>query len=149
MGVASIARLTISGTNSIYEMISRLEEHTEEACKEAVEAGAGILADDVRRRLEGNLIGSKYSTGDLLDSFGVTPVRQDANGVYDAKIGFHGYDTKGAPNQLKARVMESGSSKQAKRPFFRPAVNYNRKRVRATMESILNKYLNKNKKGGQ
>ena len=94
-----------------------------------MKAGVSPLADEVRKGLEKNLQGSKYSTGDLLDSLGTTPVGVDKNGVYNAKVGFSGYDRKGVPNALKARAMESGTSRQPKKPFVRPAVNRAKKRV--------------------
>lgn len=47
------------------------------------------------------------------------------------------------PNQLKARVMESGSSTIRKRPFVRPAVNAKRKEAEAAMERVINEEIKK------
>ena len=135
--VSLLARMTIKGLDSTIKMLEQLGEITQETAEYAVYEGASILADDVRKRLEGNLIGSKHTTGDLLDSLGITPIKMDENGVVNAKIGFSGYDRKGTPNLLKARAMESGTSRQRKKPFFRPAVNYNRKKIQEKMGRIV------------
>jgi HK97 gp10 family phage protein len=72
-----------------------------------------------------------------LNSLGITPIRRDSEGDWSAKIGFDGYDKKGVANQLKARVMESGSSKQKKKPFIRPAVNQVKQKATDEMERII------------
>ncbi len=124
-----MAKMTIQGFDEYADKLSKLGSAAPEIAKRAVRAGINPLADEVRKGLEKNLQNSKYSTGDLLDSLGVTPVSVDKNGVYNAKVGFSGYDRKGVPNALKARAMESGTSRQPKKPFVRPAVNRAKKRV--------------------
>jgi len=124
-----MAKMSVSGLDEYIDKLSKLGSKMPEVAKRAVQAGVNPLADEVRKQLEKNLQGSKYSTGDLLDSLGVTPVGVDKNGVYNAKVGFSGYDRKGVPNALKARAMESGTSRQPKKPFMRPAVNRAKKRV--------------------
>ena len=124
-----MAKMSVSGLDEYIDKLSKLGAKMPEVAKRAVQAGVHPLADEVRKQLEKNLQGSKYSTGDLLDSLGVTPVGVDKNGVYNAKVGFSGYDRKGVPNALKARAMESGTSRQPKKPFMRPAVNRAKKRV--------------------
>lgn len=112
-----------------------------ELAKKVVWAGAQPLADEIRKGLESNLQGSKYSEGDLADSLGITPPGVDNNGNTNVKIGFHGYDSKGVANALKARVMESGKSGQAKRPFIRTAVNRSRGKVVQTMQEKLDEEI--------
>lgn len=109
-----------------------------EIAGEAIYEAAKIVADEAKRRLQGVIKGP--STGALVASLGIAKLQETADG-YNVKIGFRGYDHKGVaekvaagtatkfdlvkggtPNLLKARVMESGSSKQKKRPFMRPAV---------------------------
>jgi HK97 gp10 family phage protein len=124
-----MAKMTIQGFDEYADKLSKLGSAAPEIAKRAVRAGINPLADEVRKGLEKNLQNSKYSTGDLLDSLGITPVDVDKNGVYNAKVGFSGYDRKGVPNALKARAMESGTSRQPKKPFMRPAVNRAKKRV--------------------
>ena len=92
-----------------------------EAAEKILNVGLNIAADQVRAELE--RVQSDEATGQLLNSLGTTPIKMDRNGNWNGKVGFHGYDKNGVPNQLKARVMESGTSKRKKRPFIRPALN--------------------------
>ncbi len=138
-----MARMTIKGTDELAIQISRLETMSTEIAKDVVMAGAQPVADEIRKGLEKNLQGSKYSTGDLLDSLGIAPPNIDEKGNVNTKIGFDGYDRKGVPNVLKARVMESGSSKQKKRPFVRPAVNRSKQKAIEEMQKKLDEELKK------
>ena len=97
--------------------------------------------------LETNLAGSEQSTGALEASLGITPVAMDRDGFWNAKIGFDGYDAKGVPNQLKARVMESGTSTIRKRPFVRPAVNAKKKDAIEAMQRVIDEEIEKIMKG--
>lgn len=92
-----------------------------EAAERILNAGLSIAADQVRSELK--RVQSDEATGQLLDSLGITPIKMDQDGNWNGKVGFDGYDRDGVPNQLKARVMESGTSKRKKRPFIRPALN--------------------------
>ena len=124
-----LAKMTIQGLDEYADKLSKLGSNMDAIAKRAVRAGIDPLADEIRKGLEKNLRNSEYATGDLLDSLGVTPVGVDKNGVYNAKVGFSGYDRKGVPNALKARAMESGTSRQPKKPFLRPAVRRAKKRA--------------------
>jgi len=92
------------------------------------------------------------STGQMLESMGITPVKMDKNGWWNAKIGFDGYDArkskrwpKGVPNQLKARVLESGTKdgRIKKHEIIKKALRANRDRVEKAMEEELDKYFEK------
>ena len=113
----------------------KLGSEYEDVARQAVYEGAAIVADEIRNNLEHVI--SDEATGELLDSLGITPIEMDKRGNFNAKVGFDGYDSKGVPNQLKARVLESGSSKQKKRPYVRPAVNATRKKVEHTMARVV------------
>lgn len=132
--------------------LSKLATGSEEIAKKAIFEAAKIVADKIKANLEGNLydpgyvgkgdgglFGAKNSrqSGDLLDSFGISPITRDNNGDWNTKLGFDGYDSKGVPNQLKARAMESGTSRLRKRPFVRPAVNSTKKRAQGKMEEVV------------
>lgn len=154
-GRGNLAKMTITGADAVIEKLEALEQNVQPVFEEAARVGAGIIAGEVRKRLEQNLnsprsaspSGGKFDrkktqpTGDLLESFGITPVRRDGDGNVDAKIGFSGYDRKHVANVLKARVMESGSAKVKKRPFFRPGVNKARKKALAASMAILENAL--------
>lgn len=132
-----MAKMTIRGVDDLALQISKLGKMSEEISKNVVMAGAQPVADAIRQELQKNLAGSKYSTGDLEKSLGITPPGVDSQGNVNTKVGFDGYDRDGVPNQLKARVMESGSSKQKKKPFVRPAVNKSKKKA---IEEMQKKY---------
>lgn len=140
-----MAGITFKAGEEYAAKLSRLGEKGEEIAKKAVYEGAGIVADQIRGNLQKVISGE--STGDLERSLGITPIQLDADGMWNAKIGFDGYDSKGVPNQLKARVMESGSSKRKARPFVRPAVNATRAKARAAMERVVHEEINKIMKG--
>lgn len=142
-----MARMTVNLGDDYMRQLEKLADHSEEAIKKAIHAGVGVLTDQIRENLEANLAGSEQSTGALEASLGISPVAQDRDGVWNAKIGFDGYDEKGVPNQLKARVMESGSSKVQKRPFIRPAVNAKRREAVEAMQKVIDEEIEKNMKG--
>ena len=128
-----MAKITLKTTHDIEVKMQKLGRKSVEICERAVYVGAGIMADQIRRNLEKNLEGSAYSTGDLEGSLGIAPIQDDGLGGIGTKVGFDGYDRKGTPNALKARAMESGTSRKPARPFVRPAI----KQVRATAKKAM------------
>ena len=121
--------------------LSHLATGSEEIAQKAIYEGANIIADKIKSNLQGVL--SDEATGELVDSFGVTPISLDSSGNFNAKIGFDVYDSKGVANQLKARVIDSGTSKKQKHPFVRPAVNATKKQVVARMGEVIDEEINK------
>ena len=136
-----MARVTFKAGDDFALKLSRLATGSEAIAKKAIYAGAGIVADQIKSNLQGVL--SDEATGDLVASFGITPVKMDSDGNWNAKIGFDGYDRNGMANQYKARILESGTSKQPKHPFVRPAVNATRARAKAEMERIIDEETRK------
>jgi len=136
-----MARVTMYASDDFVLQLSKFAGNSEEIAKKAIYAGAKIMADKIKQNLEGIL--SSEATGELVASFGVTPIEKNADGNWNCKIGFDGYDKKGVANQLKARVIESGTSKKAKRPFVRPAVNSTKKKVIEKMNQIIEEEIKK------
>lgn len=130
-----MARFAFKAGDEYAIKLSKLATNRDEIAKKAIYEAVKIVADKIKSNLEGVL--SEEATGELVESFGVTPIERDKNGNWNAKVGFDGYDSNGVPNQIKARVLESGSSKQKKRPFVRPAVNATKKQAQAKMEEIV------------
>ncbi len=129
-----MATIRFSGIDAYMERLQRLEQDSEEILKRAVYDGAAIVADEVRQRLHAVL--SPDATGQLESSLGISKIQND-RGYVNARIGFDGYDSKGVPNQLKANVLESGSTRQPKRPFMRPAVNAARRPAKEKMKQVV------------
>ena len=135
------ARMSFMAGEEFALALSHLATGSEEIAKKAIYAGADVIADKIKSNLQGVL--SDEATGELVDSFGVTPISLDSSGNYNCKIGFDGYDSKGVANQLKARVIESGTSKKQKHPFVRPAVNATKKQAVARMGEVIDEEINK------
>jgi len=136
-----MARFSFKAGEDYAIKLSKLATNSEEIAKKAIYEGVTIVADEIKKNLQGVL--SDEATGDLVESFGVTPIEKDDNGHWTARVGFAGYDRDGTPNQLKARVIESGKSGQPKKPFVRPAVNKTRKQVVKKMEEVIEEEIRK------
>lgn len=136
-----LAKFSVKGIEEYALKLSKLGDKADEVTKKAVYAGAKVIADEIHKNLTETLSGE--STGDLESSFGITPISQDKKGNWNCKIGFDGYDKAGVPNQLKARVLESGSSRQKKRPFVRPAVRAKKNEALKEMGAVIDSELSK------
>lgn len=130
-----MARMTFQASEDYASRLSKLAAHTDGIAKKAIFRGADILADEIRANLHGIL--SPDATGDLENALGITPIERDAQGNWNAKIGFDGYDRNGTPNQLKARVLESGTTKHKKHGFVRKAVNAKKQAAIAEMGKVI------------
>lgn len=159
-----MAKATVLKDASIADQLQKLSGRTEEVAKKAIYAGAKILTDEIRSNLE-NLPedqfrylqeGEKFNgvpkdqKKDLEESLGVTPIKRDKHGDWNAKIGFDGYGSfptkkypKGVPNNILARSIESGSSVRQKTPFVRPAIRKKKKEVLAAMQTVVDEEISK------
>ncbi len=156
-----------------YELqLAHLRARTPAIAGKAIYAGADIITDAIRARIEAmpavndreGLVAyykkeppplTESAKKGLLEGLGITRM-QDDNGFYNVKIGFdgpegeHGYNDlrteqfpKGQPNVMIARSLESGSSIAEKRPFVRPAINATRKEAEAKMAEIIDNEIKK------
>ncbi|MBS6367025.1 MAG: hypothetical protein KH420_06710 [Clostridiales bacterium] len=147
-----------------YELkLSRLEKMTEELAGRAIYAGAGIVADEIRKGIESLPVVRGYGTDSdplpggvtssqkkgLQEGLGITPL-EDKDGFYNVKIGFDGYNQtrtkehpQGQPNQLVARGVESGTSWKQKHPFVRPAVTRSKPIAEKKMQEVLDYEMKK------
>ena len=136
-----MARMTFKAGDDYALKLSKLATGSDEIAKKAIYAAAEIVADKIKSNLEGVL--SEEATGELVDSFGISKIDVDSDSDWNAKIGFDGYDSAGVPNQLKARVLESGSSRQPKRPFVKPAINATKAAAQAAMAKVIDEEIEK------
>ena len=116
-----MAKITFDGFDEYAEQLKKLEVNTLSVIKPAVYDGAAVVADEVKRHLR--RVVSSRATGDLERSLGLSPM-QDSFGFIHTKLGFDGYDRKGAANAPKAYVLERGRRDQPgrrKKPFIRPS----------------------------
>ena len=107
----------------------------EAMCKYSIYDAAGMVRDEIRKA-------TPEDTGDLARSVTLEPMKT-RDGMTYTKVNFEGYDRKGVPNMLKARVLESGTSHVPKQPFVRPAVRRVQKLAEFMMDKAVNEYLSK------
>lgn len=157
-----MATITFKNGDEYMIRLERLSDQSEEIIKKAIYPAADLVTNKIRENLQAEINDpssaavskkslfkkkSQKSTGDLLDSLGITPIRKDGNDYWNAKIGFDGYDRKGVPNQLKARAIERGTSKMRERPFVKPAVASTRKQAQQLMQQVIDEETEKIMKG--
>lgn len=129
-----MARFT-ADFSGLFKELDRMEHSIVPICKMGAYDGAGMLADAIKSACPSD-------TGSLKDSLGISRMTTSDGGV-TVSIGFDGYDEKGAPNQLKARVLEHGSSTRPKHPFIRPAVSRTKAAAQAAMAAKIETEIQK------
>ena len=138
--------------------LSSAAEWLPEAVEDALRAGAAVLAAEMKRNLRGEIADKRAVQ--LVESFGITPVGQDRNRVWNVHLGFDGYQTPGTgkwaasgiPFQMIARVFESGAIKDGyrwRRPthFARNAVQAKRQEAENAMKNAAEAAIAKAKQG--
>lgn len=140
-----MAQFAFKGLDAYELKLSKLAAGTEKIAGKAIYKGAGIVADEIKRNLQGvpeetgKPPKGKLARGlspaqkrGLEESFGITDMDLK-DGYYNVKLGFDGYNSivtkkypRGQPNQMIARSTESGSSVREKHPFVRTAVRKTR-----------------------
>lgn len=161
-----MARIRMYGTEEYALKLSKLSVNSQAVAEKAIQEAAGIITNQVRANIQAlpavkdienikaykegrkSHLSIKQKQG-LLESLGITPVELD-NGFYNAKIGFDGYNSirtkkypKGQPNQLIARVVESGSTYMDKTPFMRKALTATRGKAMQRMQEIIDNEFEK------
>ena len=101
-----MAKLSFPGLSEYELVLSRLGEKTEEIAGKAVYEGAAIVADEIRKGIEGLPIVSGFGTEEkplpggvtqsqkkgLLNGLGISKIRNDY-GYINVKIGFDDYNS--------------------------------------------------------
>ena len=132
----------LSGGKELEYILSALGNRVDGAAKMAVYDGAAILKIMIAESLDAAI--ESNSTGDLEGSLGFSKIRFKAGGGYNTRISFDGYDRRGKPNIVKARVLESGSSRGHQgKGFFRKGVNRGKEAAIAAATATAEKQLNK------
>lgn len=129
-----MATIVFPGFDKYEKMLAGLGPAAEGIIKYAVYDAAGVVIDEVKAQ-------TPVDSGDLRDATSLTSFENKDGFVY-TKIDWPGYDSKGTPNRIKARVLESGSSTRQKHPFIRRAVNAVRTRALSLIEFNLDKKIN-------
>lgn len=118
--------------------------------KKAIYKGAGVIADQIRGNIDTIKGVHDYQKADLKAALGITPIKEDSKGNWNAKVGFDGYGSrptkkykKGVPNQMLARSVESGTSFRPKTPFVRNAMTTKRKAAIKVMQETIDEECEK------
>ncbi len=135
-----------------------LGKHSDEILEKAMDAGAKAALPVVRDNLKsaigrGNQSPDR-STGELLETLGVSPVMVDRNGITNVKIGFyeprrHQYPAKRKrsyytiTNAMIANVLEYGKHGQPPRPWLKRAKTQATKVFRAKMQEVIDEEVEK------
>lgn len=152
-----MAKAKIVGITDYLEQLEKIQENSSKVVGKMIYDGAGIVADEVRRRITmipkrevyETSIGKHHTRGitdvereGLLGSLGISKMRND-NGFFNVAIGFDGYNANeterypnGHPNSMVARSIESGTSWLSKTPFITPAVQATNGSVVRAMEKV-------------
>ena len=123
--------------------LSRLGSRTDSIAQKVLQAGGEVALAKVKSNLTAVVgTGTKTesrSTGELVRSLGLTPVKVDKNGNHDIKVGFSEPRSDGDSNAKIANILEYGSSTQPAKPFLKPAKSAVKKpcidAMKAAMES--------------
>lgn len=100
-----MAKFKFKGIDKYTESLEKIgPKRSKGIIKYAIYPGADVITDAIRETLEHH-----RESGALLESIGLSDMR-DRFGMIYTKVGFAGYDENHVPNQLKAAVLESGSS---------------------------------------
>lgn len=153
-----MAKITVKGLEEYANRIAALGKEQDRITKEAVYAGAEVIADAIKAGLHSIPIDNGRGTpehpisgitsrqkADLIKSFGLAPM-ENRDGYLQTKAGFDGYGStpskkypRGLPNALLMRSVESGTSFRKKTPVIRKAVNSSRKRSIQAMGKCIEK----------
>ena len=128
-----MATFKAEGLDEYIKKLRDLGANIEGTCKRAVYPAAGMVIEAIKAN-------TPVDTGGLRDSMALKTFVNE-NGYVYTQIAFDGYDERGHPNPVKARVLESGSSTRKKQPFIRPALNQVKKQAEAMIASEFEKIV--------
>lgn len=157
-GCFDVGKCEIKMPEKFLLKVSKLGKETDEIVSKTLKVGGEIMFKSVKSYLK-TVIGKdlkhkKRSTGELLNSLGISPDDIDDKGIHNLKIGFNEprrnqYAAKGKrsyytiTNAMIANVIEFGKSGQKPKPFLKPAKNKSRKACIAAMAEKLSEEINK------
>lgn len=123
-------RIELKGLDDVAFVLNRLTDKAEGVIKQAIYDGAGIMADAVRSNIDSiNALGPSAWEIRRREAqkaglrAGLTTYKiENKGGKIEGGVGFDGYNSLEQPNQMIARVFNSGTSFSSKQPFFNRAV---------------------------
>lgn len=120
-----MAKADINFPDAFLEQLSRLGNQFDSVAESVLEAGGEVVLEKAQRNLAAVVgTGTKYdsrSTGELVDSLGLSSVKLNKSGNHDIKVGFSEPRSDGGSNAKIANILEYGKHGQAPKPFMKPA----------------------------
>lgn len=129
-----MAKIKFEGVDDFRARVEVMGRHTEGICKYALYEGVGVITDAIKAN-------TPVDTGDLKESVTVDEMTATDGEVYTT-VHFSGYDEKGVPNPIKARVINNGNSHVPAKPFVRHAVNSVKGAANAAMGAAFDRKIN-------
>lgn len=144
-----MAKLDVGlGLESVEDLMKKLGSDLPKVSKQAVYAGAGVVADSIRAEIEKLDHLEDYEKEGLLNGLGIAKIEENG-ATTDTKVGFDGYCKdhktksypKGIPIPLLARSINSGTSWRTKQPFVTKAVKGCKDAAERAMAEVIDKKL--------
>ena len=142
-----MAKAQIKMPEDLLIKLSRLGNKSDEIAAMVLEEGGKVVLNKVKSSLE-SVIGNdtKYdsrSTGELINSLGMTSPKIDRDGNTNVKIGFAEPRSDGNSNAMLAAVLEYGKHGQPPKPFLEPAKTESKNECRKVMKAVLEREMAK------
>ncbi len=141
-----MARVSFQMPEDFLAKISALGSKTDQIVPKVLAAGGEVVLEKVRSNLKAVIGKGKNpsrSTGQLVESLGVSGARQDKNGDFNIKVGFSESRRDGRNNARIANVLENGKHNQPPRPFMKPAKTASKAACIAAMTAKLIEEIDK------
>ena len=135
-----MARTKITMPEKTLRQIEHLSSQTDELADDVLKTGAKVVEPVMRANLEASIgrgEDTSRSTGQLVASLGVSPVKTDGSGNHNIKVGFAENRSDGRANALLAVILEYGSSTRKAHPFLNKTRNASKTSVVEAMKAKL------------
>ena len=142
-----MAQVSVKMPEEFLMKVSRLNEKTDVIIPRVLKAGGEVVLEKVKTNLNSVLgRGTEYpsrSTGQLAQSLGLSPAKQDKGGNHNVKVGFSEPRRDGGSNAKIANIIEYGKSGQPPKPFLKPASRAVKKQCIEAMKAKLDEEIGK------
>lgn len=136
-----MANCTCKLPEELLKKLSKLGNKMDSVSETVLEAGGAIVLDKVRNNLQSVLSGE--STGELLDSLGLSKVLLGKDGNHNIKVGFSEPRSDGKSNAMIANIIEYGKHGQPAKPFLKSAKRQSKKSCIEAMTQKLEEEIDK------
>ena len=122
-----MAKVKIEFPDDVVKKLAKLGTKTDEILEKTLKAGADVVKPVFQSNLAGaigkNTKRKSKTSGTLVGSLGISPVKNASDGSVDIKVGFAEPRPDGKRNAMIASILEHGRSGQPARPFISATKN--------------------------